>query len=425
MLGAAVAGTLGVGSTYPGYAAPSVTPKPPKPLTAPVIPADQLVGGPKLGQSGLVVGAGATKAPPRMDSGSYVVADLETGKIIAAKAPHARMRPASTIKALLAVVLLPELDPQEMVRATNAHASAEGTRAGMLPGNDYSVHKLFQALIMSSGNDAAYALADAGGGRAKTVAAMNAKAAELGAFDTNVVDPSGLDAKGQSSSAYDLALIGRAAMDSKAYRAYATTKMARFPGGVNAQGKKVKSFMIGNHNKLLWNYDGTIGVKNGYTDLARQTFIGAVERNGRGVLIAHMGSNNSSWRPLAALANWGFANLDKAASVGTLVEPGSAERPTALGGPVAPVDVQITPQTTPRPTATPSTATSPSTPALVAAPASTPTSTSGLGASTYAVAAGAGVLLLLGFGQMRKARLRREAVARATARSTTGRRATG
>ena len=134
---------------------------------------------------------------------------------------------------------------------------------------------------MASGNDAAYALAEAGGGREATLTAMNEHAAYLGAHDTVAKDPSGLDAPGQTSSAYDLALIGRAALELKDFRAYVATKQVDFPGRVDPKTKKRETYKINNHNKLLYNYDGTIGVKNGYTEAANRTFISAVTRGGR------------------------------------------------------------------------------------------------------------------------------------------------
>ena len=142
---------------------------------------------------------------------------------------------------------------------------------------------------MASGNDAAYALARVGGGAGgvpQTLRAMNARAAQLGAFDTVARDPAGLDRPGQSSSAYDLALIGRAAMQLPDLRRYVTTKHVSFPGGTGPDGKARRAFVINNHNRLLYNYPGTIGIKNGYTVAAKQTFIGAASR-GRPHLPAH------------------------------------------------------------------------------------------------------------------------------------------
>src|SRR4029078_2603227 len=185
------------------------------------------------------------------------------GAVIAAKAPHARLLPASTLKTLTALTLIPRIPPLAGVVATAADANADGTRVGMVPGLPYTGANLFEALLMASGNDSAYALARAGGGREATLAQMNERAVYLGAHDTVAKDPSGLDAPGQTSSAYDPALIGRAALGLKDFRTYVATKQVDFPGRVDPKTKKRASFKIQNHNKLLYNYEGTIGIKNG------------------------------------------------------------------------------------------------------------------------------------------------------------------
>ena len=210
---------------------------------------------------------------------------------------------------------MPAVPATTKLVATDDEVNADGTRVGMVSGGTYTVDDLFHGLVLMSGNDTAYALADAFGGRDKTIAAMNAKAAQLGAWDTVAVDPSGLDAPGQRSSAYDLALLGRAVMQLPAYRQVAATKTYTFPGGTDRSGKVSPAFEIQNHNQLLENYPGTIGVKNGYTTGARNTFIGAVTRGGRTLLITQMGATlTPSWQRQAALLDWAFANAGAAAA---------------------------------------------------------------------------------------------------------------
>ena len=135
---------------------------------------------------------------------------------------------------------------------------------------------------------------------------------------------------------YDLALFGRAVMQLPAYRQVAATKTYTFPGGTDRSGKVSPAFEIQNHNQLLENYPGTIGVKNGYTTGARNTFIGAVTRGGRTLLITQMGATlTPSWQRQAALLDWAFANAGQLRPVGTLVAPGAAQ-PPELGGTPAP-----------------------------------------------------------------------------------------
>ena len=310
---------------------------PPTPFPAPPVAAANVVGGPKLAGTGVIVDKpDSVPAPPDGTEVSYVIADMGTGQVLAAKNPHAWLLPASTLKTLTSLVVMPAVPATTKLVATDDEVNADGTRVGMVSGGTYTVDDLFHGLVLMSGNDTAYALADAFGGRDKTIAAMNAKAAQLGAWDTVAVDPSGLDAPGQRSSAYDLALLGRAVMQLPAYRQVAATKTYTFPGGTDRSGKVSPAFEIQNHNQLLENYPGTIGVKNGYTTGARNTFIGAVTRGGRTLLITQMGATlTPSWQRQAALLDWAFANAGQLRPVGTLVAPGAAQ-PPELGGTPAP-----------------------------------------------------------------------------------------
>ena len=309
------------------------------------------MGGEKLAAPGVTVDApGDVPAPPGVTDVSYLVADMDTGAVLVAKSPHTLLLPASTLKALLALTTLPRLDPTDRIVPAQADVDAIGSRVGLLAGNDYTIEQLYLGLVLVSGNDAAYALADAFGGRARTVAAMDTVAGHLGAWDTHVVDPSGLDEPGQRSSAYDLALIGRAVMQLPDYRRYAQTRSAGFPGGVDPTGAVRPGFEIQNHNLLLEHYSGAFGVKNGYTTGARHTFIGAAERNGRRLIVTQLGGVVvPSWEPTALLLDWTFRYADQLTPVGRLVDPGSAPQPPewaafdaapavpATGAPVPPV----------------------------------------------------------------------------------------
>ena len=308
------------------------TPSPP-PAPRNVVRPWESVGGAQLASMGVVVDLPpGVPAPPAPRDGAWLVADADTGAVLAAKAAHGHYLPASTVKALTALVLLPRLDPRAVHVATEAEVAADGTRVGLLPGQPYTARQLFQALLMASANDAAYALTDLAGGRARTLEAVNARARELGALDTVVRDPSGLDAPGQRTSVYDLALIGRAAVKDPTFVSYATTRQARFPGKPGARGKtgapgKRATYVIGNHNQLLWNYPGTIGVKNGYTQAANRTFVGAARRHGKTYLVAELASQERGWRAPAALLDWAFAHGDTVTPVGRLVEPGEVRTP--------------------------------------------------------------------------------------------------
>ena len=145
-------------------------------------------------------------------------------------------------------------------------------------------------------------------------------------------DPAGLDRPGQSSSAYDLALFGRAALQLPAFVTYVTTK-PRVPRRQRARtaGRGGRS-IINNHNRLLYNYPGTIGVKNGYTVAARQTFIGAASRGGHTYLVHRDGRHQRQLaRPKAALLDWAFAHGASLHRWAGSADPGSARPPERRG----------------------------------------------------------------------------------------------
>jgi serine-type D-Ala-D-Ala carboxypeptidase (penicillin-binding protein 5/6) len=272
------------------------------------------VGGPALASTGLVLDAPGATALPKLSAGSFLLADLDTGEVLAARNPHGHLRPASTLKVLTAVTVLPRLDPAAVYTARWDDANTEG----IVPDATYTVHQLFQGLFLMSGNDAASALANAAGGQRATVARMNSMAKALGALDTSVHNPSGLDAPGQYTSAYDLALFARAGLARQDFRDYVTTIRARFPGKMPKHGKSRKSFAIYTQDRLLLNYHGAIGVKTGWTTKARGTFIGAATRNGHTLVATVLHTKFASWTESRALLAWGFANIDKARPVGTL-----------------------------------------------------------------------------------------------------------
>ena len=290
------------------------------------------IGGAQLKDPGVIVNLQTgVPAPPTMPGASFLVADMDTGQILAAKAPHTPRLPASTLKTLTALTLIPRLDVGAKIMVEPQDVRIEGSRVGILAGTAYSVPTLFQGLLLASGNDAANTLARANQSVAVTLGEMNATAAELGAFDTVAKDPSGLDSPGQSSSAYDLALIGRAAMLLPDFRGYVSTKTASVPGGRSGDGKTVPGFKINNHNRLLYNYKGAIGIKNGYTIAAKQTFIAAATRAGKTYIVTEMASADGSWRPTASLLDWAFAHGTDVTPIGELVEPGTVTRPGLSG----------------------------------------------------------------------------------------------
>src|SRR3954447_2453677 len=283
------------------------------------------IGGPLLTKHGTVVkySSGVTKLPPVVAE-SWVLADATTGEILAAKAPHLRHRPASTLKTLTAVTVMPRLDKKSTYLTVDGDVNMVGSRAGIVPNAPYTIDQLFYAMFLPSGNDAATALARATGSVKSTVALMNAEARYLHARDTKAVNPTGLDADGQYTSAYDLALIARAGLAQPDFRRYMGTLRYQLPGKMPKKGHKRATFQINTEVKLLvQGYPGLIGGKTGWTTLAGRTFMGAAERNGRALVVTLMGIKEPSADAARSLLNWGFHNVDRVKPVGVLVAPGT------------------------------------------------------------------------------------------------------
>ncbi len=281
--------------------------------------ADEAIGGAVLATPGVVVAPGAP-APPAVAAKAFVVADLDSGAILAAQSAHLRLQPASTLKSLTALTLLPLLDPATEYTATYEDAAAEGSKVGIVVGAPYLVSDLFNGLMLPSGNDAAHALGEVAGGQAVALELMNAEARRLQALDTVAKTTSGLDEPGQSTSAYDLALIARAGLQREDFRALASRKSADFPGKPAAAGPR-PTYKIYTQNRLLLNgYDGAIGVKTGYTTQAGRTFVAAAERGGRSYVVTLLGTSGRSEPAAAALLDWAFANPEMD-GVAQLVDP--------------------------------------------------------------------------------------------------------
>ncbi|WP_433195239.1 D-alanyl-D-alanine carboxypeptidase family protein [Nocardia sp. CA-107356] len=305
----------------------------PTPLSVPIPP----VGGSRLGECGVVIPGGAPAVPKDISATAWQVSDLDTGEVLAAKDPHGRYRPASTIKVLLATVALRTLDLDISVTGTQEDANADGTRVGIGPGGRYTNRQLVQALIMASGNDAAHAIAAQLGGDAGAVQKMNELAKSLYALDTRTASPSGLDGPGMSTSAYDLSVLFREAMTIPLFAELIHTEQVDFPGfpkdPKNPDDKDHPGFPIGNDNQLLYNYDGAIGGKTGFTDDARQTFVAAAQRDGRRLVVTLLKADVlplRPWEQAARLLDYGFA-LPKSSTIGKLPEAKSASAKATVG----------------------------------------------------------------------------------------------
>ncbi len=345
-------------------------------------PDGRTVGGEALDSRGVVVADDLPPLPTGLAASGWLVADAGTGEVLAARDPHGRFYPASTLKTLTLLTLLPRLDPAQVIAATAEDERVEGSRVGIVEGGRYPVGLLFQALMMQSGNDVANALARAAGGVGATLAAMNETAAELGAFDTVAGSPSGLDVAGQSSSPYDLALIFRALLAEPAAREILRTPTAQMPPVPD----RSPGYQIQNENPLLGRYPGAVGGKTGFTDAARHTFVGAAEREGRLLLVSIMDTDDVPLRAAdqaALLLDWGFALPDDVDGVGRLVDPGEVPAEPPRPSPTSP------------PATSPAAPSARSTAAAAASPADAVESAgpAGPGPALWPVGLGAGALL--------------------------------
>ena len=281
------------------------------------------IGGAQLAGRGVIVNYGSSGAPklPGVKASAFVIADAGTGQVLAAKDPHGWYRPASTLKVLTAVSLIPLLNPNATVVASKQATSVSPDVVGLIAGHAYKISDLFTALLTISANDAAVALTQATGSFGKGMALINAEARHLQADDTVAVEPNGLDAPGQHTSAYDMALIARQALRLPAFLKYDRTISATF--GVS----KKKSVTLDNQDSLLTSYPGAIGGKIGWTSAAGATYIGMARRNGVTLIVTLLHCPALTEIDSAkSLLNWGFAAVGKVTPVGTLV---SAVQPAA------------------------------------------------------------------------------------------------
>jgi D-alanyl-D-alanine carboxypeptidase (penicillin-binding protein 5/6) len=268
---------------------------------------------------GAVLPAGAAPLPAALTPAAWLVADLDSGAVVAECRPHERHAPASTLKLLTVLTVLPSVDLRQTVTVLPQDLDFEpgSSAVGLVAGGTYRVETLVLGLLLVSGNDAANVLARIAGGTGgvpATLTAMNARAAELGALDTHAVTPHGLDATGQVTSAHDLAVIARACFARADFRRLAATRTAqippqavRLPGG---ERKAYPGYQIQNDNRLLDTYPGALGGKTGFTDLARHTFVGAAERDGRRLVVTFLRGEQAPTRireQAAALLDWAFA----------------------------------------------------------------------------------------------------------------------
>jgi serine-type D-Ala-D-Ala carboxypeptidase (penicillin-binding protein 5/6) len=233
---------------------------------------------------------------------SSILMDSRSKKVIYSLHSRTKFAPASTVKIMTALVVFNKAHLKKNVLVSNFAASMEPSKIYIAPGESYRTEDLLKALLMSSANDVAVALAESVAGSEKKFAAMMTETARgIGAVNTNFKNASGLPAKGQYSTAHDMALIMSEAMKYPALIDIMKTK--------HSEIKEIKSgriIKLKNHNKSLWNDKpySLIG-KTGYTINAGQCFAGYIQYGKRRKVIVVMLKGRKLWPDLAWLAERG------------------------------------------------------------------------------------------------------------------------
>ncbi len=232
---------------------------------------------------------------------SAVVINGDTGEIIYEQNADTRLPMASTTKIMTGLILCEIGDLQREITVTAEMLRVEGSSMGLLAGDRVTLHDLLYGLMLASGNDAANVIAFVLGGTVNGfVKLMNEKAAALGLENTNFVTPSGLDADGHYTTAKDLAALARFAMQNKTFAKAVSSKSATLCYG-NPPYKRT----LTNHNKMLKNFEGAVGVKTGFTKKSGRCLVSAAKRDGKFVIAVTLNDPND-WADHKELLEYGL-----------------------------------------------------------------------------------------------------------------------
>lgn len=247
----------------------------------------------------VAVPAGALRTSAR----AAVLMDAATGVVLYAQNENEPRAMASTTKIMTALLVLESGDLDKAYTVTAADAAVEGSALGMKAGEVLSVRALLTGLMLVSGNDTAHALANAlCASQEAFVERMNQKAKQLGLKHTHFTNPAGLSDAQHYSTALDMAVLTAAALRNPLFAALCRQQKAEVDFI-----KPQKSVAVYNHNRLLAQYSGCIGVKTGYTQAAGRCLVSAARRQGQ-TLIAVTLSDADDWADHKALLDDGFAH---------------------------------------------------------------------------------------------------------------------
>ena len=232
---------------------------------------------------------------------SAVLMDAESGRVLYAHDAHHPRLIASTTKLLTALVAVEQAaDLDEVVTVKGEWLGSEGSSIYLKAGEEITLRGLLYGLLLQSGNDAAMSIAcHIAGSEAEFVALMNQKAAALGMRNSSFANPSGLNDDNHYSTAYDLALLARACLDNETVAEICAT-----------QSVTVGTRTFINHNKLLYRYEGCVGMKTGFTEKAGRTLVSAAVRNGQTLICVTL-NDGDDWNDHAKLLDYGFATFPR------------------------------------------------------------------------------------------------------------------
>jgi D-alanyl-D-alanine carboxypeptidase (penicillin-binding protein 5/6) len=251
-------------------------------------------------------------AAPNISSPKAILMDRKTGQVLYDKNAHQKAFPASTTKIMTAILALERGKLSDYVPISRKASYIDGSRIYLLEGEDVTLEQLLYGLMLESANDAAIAIAEyIGGSVEEFTVMMNDKAKELGAVNTNFVNPNGLPDPAHVTTAYDLALIAKHAMSIPKFREIAGTVRYILPE-TNMQDTRY----LYNGNKLIKNtqfkYEGADGIKTGYTVAAQQCFVGSAARGNMELITVILGESkaNDLWNNTIKLFDYGFDSFD-------------------------------------------------------------------------------------------------------------------
>ena len=239
-------------------------------------------------------------AEPSNSAVSAVLIDAANGSVLYEDNADEQMLIASTTKILTALVVLENCSSDEVVKIKKEYTNVEGSSMYLQEGDMLTVRELLYGLLLASGNDAAVAVACYVGGSIEGFASMmNRRASKIGCTGSSFKNPHGLDEDGHYSTARDLARITGTAMEDKLFCEIVSTK------NVTINGQTYH-----NHNKLLWNYQGAVGVKTGYTKRAGRSLVSCAERDGLRLICVTL-NDSDDWTDHKNLYNWAFSTYKR------------------------------------------------------------------------------------------------------------------